>query len=62
VVAYHCQVRFPVDRHEAIHAIGNVLMRIIINVVVEDRGRVDIKAKYGNERATITAASWRPRQ
>jgi hypothetical protein len=51
-----------IDRHEAIHAISNVLMGIAINVVAEDGGRVDIRAKYGNELATITAASWRARQ
>jgi hypothetical protein len=50
------------DRHGAINAIGNVLMGTIIDVVVEDWGRVDIKAKYGGELATITAASWRSRQ
>jgi hypothetical protein len=46
------------DRHEAINAIGNVLMGIIVSVVVDDGERVDIRANYDNELATASWRSW----
>ena len=47
------------DRHEAIHAIGSVLMNIVLDVVREaDDGR-DINAKYGRALAALTATGWR---
>jgi hypothetical protein len=53
-------MREGLDRHDAIHAIGSVLMGIIFDVVAEkDAPDVDINAKYGRELAELTAASWR---
>jgi hypothetical protein len=47
------------DRHEAIHAVGSVLMGIVFDVIrkVDDEG--NINAKYGRELAALTAAGWR---
>ena len=47
-------------RHDAIHAIGSVLIGIIFEVTTKkvDAG-VDINARYGRELAELTAASWR---
>jgi hypothetical protein len=47
------------DRHEAIHAIGNILMRIMFDAVHNDDGGGDINAKYSRELATLTALGWR---
>ncbi len=47
------------DRHDAVHAIGSVLMRIIFNTVHERDSASDINAKYRQELATLTAANWR---
>jgi hypothetical protein len=48
------------DRHDAIHAVGSVLMGIIFDVVSKkDDGGGDINTKYGRELATLTAAGWR---
>jgi hypothetical protein len=52
-----CLMDEGLDRHEAIHAIGNVLMGMAIDMVFEDWACVVIKAKYGRELATITDAS-----
>jgi hypothetical protein len=48
------------DRHDAIHAIGSILIGIIYDVLAEksDAG-MDINARYGRELAELTAASWR---
>jgi hypothetical protein len=53
-------MREGLDRHDAIHAIGSVLMGIVFDVTAKkiDAG-VDINAKYGRELAMLTAASWR---
>jgi len=53
-------MREGLDRHDAIHAIGNVLIGIIFDVATKkvDAG-VDINARYGRELAELTAASWR---
>jgi Domain of unknown function (DUF1841) len=47
------------DRHEAIHAIGSILMRIMFDAVRNDDGGGDINAKYSRELATLTAVGWR---
>jgi hypothetical protein len=47
------------DRHEAIHAIGSVLMEILFAEVHERDDSVDVNAKYNRELATLTAAGWR---
>ena len=48
------------DRHEAIHAIGSILMSIVHDVVREaDNDGGDINAKYSRELAMLTAAGWR---
>ena len=46
------------DRHEAIHAIGSILMRIMLDAVRNDDGGGDINAKYSRELATLTAVGW----
>jgi hypothetical protein len=47
------------DRHEAIHAIGSILMRIVFDAVHEPNDSGDINAKYNRELATLTAKGWR---
>jgi hypothetical protein len=47
------------DRHEAIHAIGSILMRIMLDAVRNDDGGGDINAKYSRELAALTAVGWR---
>jgi hypothetical protein len=47
------------DRHEAIHAIGSVLMRTVFDAFQEPDVGGDINARYGRELATLTAAGWR---
>jgi hypothetical protein len=37
------------DRHEAIHAIGSILMRIMFDAIRSDDGGGDINAKYSRE-------------
>jgi hypothetical protein len=49
------------DRHEAIHAIGSILMSIVFDVSQEPDVGGDINARYSRELATLTAASWRSR-
>jgi hypothetical protein len=47
------------DRHEAIHAIGSILMSIVFDAVHRaDEGK-DLNARYSQELAKLTAASWR---
>jgi hypothetical protein len=53
-------MREDLDRHDAIHAIGSVLMAIVFDVLTEkDAAGGDINARYGRELAELTAASWR---
>jgi hypothetical protein len=53
-------MREGLDRHDAIHAIGSVLMAIIFDVVTKNADTDgDINAKYGRELAALTAAGWR---
>jgi hypothetical protein len=47
------------DRHDAIHAIASILMRIVYNVAHETDDGSDINAKYGRELGKLTAAGWR---
>jgi hypothetical protein len=49
------------DRYEAIHAIGSILMNIVFDVFREPDVGGDIHARYSRELATLTAASWRSR-
>jgi Domain of unknown function (DUF1841) len=46
------------DRHDAIHAIASILMRIVYNVAHETDDGSDINAKYGRELGKLTAAGW----
>jgi hypothetical protein len=47
------------DRHEAIHAIGSILLRTVFDAFEESDVGGDINAIYGRELATLTAAGWR---
>jgi hypothetical protein len=53
-------MREGLDRHDAIHAIGSVLLGIVFDALTSPKGKqVDINAQYGRELAELTAASWR---
>ena len=47
------------DRHDAVHAIGSVLMKTVFDAVHERDDGSDINAKYRQKLATLTAANWR---
>jgi hypothetical protein len=48
------------NRHDAIHAIGSILIGIIFDMATKKTGAdVDINAKYGCELAALTTAGWR---
>jgi hypothetical protein len=49
------------DRHEAIHAVGSVVMGIVFDAVHQKKGEDvgDINVKYTDELATLTAEGWR---
>ena len=47
------------NRHEAIHAVGSVLMGAVFDVIRKVDNEGNINAKYGRELAALTAASWR---
>ncbi len=47
------------DRHEAIHAIGSILMSIVSDVSHDPDIGGDINARYSRELAKLTAAGWR---
>lgn len=48
------------DRHDGLHAVGSVVMGIVFDVARETgKGAGDIDAKYADELAELTAASWR---
>jgi hypothetical protein len=47
------------DRHDAIHAIGSILMRIVFDTVRKAEDADDINAKYKRELATLTGTGWR---
>jgi hypothetical protein len=46
------------DRHDALHAVGSVVMGIVFDAVAKNSGS-DINARYGRELAELTAAGWR---
>jgi hypothetical protein len=48
------------DRHEAIHAVGSVVMSIVFDAVHHKKGEDvgDINVKYADELAKLTAKSW----
>ena len=46
------------DRHEALHAIGSILMSIVFDAVHKDDNGDDINARYSRELAKLTAAEW----
>jgi hypothetical protein len=47
------------DRHEALHAIGSILMSIVFDAVHKDDNGDDINASYSRELAKLTAVEWR---
>ena len=47
------------DRHEAVHALGSVLMEHIWNLTNKPRGEGDPNAPYLAALEKLTAASWR---
>ena len=47
------------DRHEAIHAIGSILMSIVFDVSHDPAVGGDINARYSRELAKLTSAGWR---
>jgi len=47
------------DRHEAIHAVGSILMSIVFDILQAPDAGGDINARYSRELATLTAAGWR---
>lgn len=48
------------DRHDAIHAAGSVLLGIVFEATRgPDSGARDLNAQYNRELAALTAASWR---
>ena len=52
-------MREGLDRHDAIHAIGGVLVGIIFDVAKDPSKQIDINAAFGRELGELTAASWR---
>jgi hypothetical protein len=52
-------MREGLDRHDAIHAIGSVLMGIFFDAAKTPGKHIDIKAACGRELGKLTAASWR---
>jgi len=52
-------MREGLDRHDAIHAIGSVLMGIVLDMFKDPSKNVDVNAEYGRQLAELTAASWR---
>ncbi len=47
------------DRHEAVHAIGSILMEIVFDAVHKPDDGSDINANYYRELTLLTAADWR---
>jgi len=47
------------DRHEAIHAVGSILMTIVFDVLQAPDAGGDINARYSRELTTLTGAGWR---
>ena len=49
------------DRHDAVHAIGSILMKIVFDAAHERDDGGDINTKYNRGLAALTAAGWRTR-
>ena len=47
------------DRHEAVHAIGSILMKIVFDAAHKPDDGSDMNANYYRELALLTAAGWR---
>jgi hypothetical protein len=47
------------DRHEAVHAIGSILMEIVFDAVHRPDDGADINASYYRDLTLLTAAGWR---
>jgi hypothetical protein len=47
------------DRHDAVHALGSVIMALMFEALRDSGGMPDINAQYNRELATLTAAGWR---
>jgi hypothetical protein len=48
------------DRHDAVHAVGSVVMGLMYDVLREEgKDTGDINAKIGRELVALTATSWR---
>jgi hypothetical protein len=53
-------MREGLDRHDAVHAIGSVLLKIVFNIATGTGNRdADINSEYGRMLGGLTAASWR---
>ncbi len=50
------------DRHDAIHAIGSVLLDILFDFVHTDDDGTEFTKKYDRELAELTARNWRSDQ
>ena len=46
------------DRHDAIHALGSIIMGVMFNALRKPNAKDDISARYTRELAKLTAASW----
>ena len=47
------------DRHDAVHAIGSILMGIVFDAAHDQDDGGDVNAKYNQGLAMLTAAGWR---
>jgi hypothetical protein len=49
------------DRHDAVHAVGSIVVGLMYDVLLREKGKDagDINAKISRELATLTAAGWR---
>ena len=47
------------SRHDAVHAVGSVLLGVMFDVVRKPNDKRDPNAQYNRELATLTAAGWR---
>ena len=47
------------DRHDAVHAIGSILMEIVFAAAHERDNGGDVNATYNRELAALTATGWR---
>ena len=53
-------MREGLDRHDALHAIGSILVGIVFDAIKSPKGKeIDVNAQYGRELAQLSAASWR---